>query len=506
VAIVILGDPNAPPVVDDGRATLDDLFRERVGQAPDRIALADPPNRASVTDGAPRRMTYREADRVIGAMAGRLRQLGLPTDAVVGLQLPNTVEGVLAILGVLRAGMIAAPLPHLWRRAEAVAALGRLGAKALITIGRIGATDHGALAAEIAAELFSIRHVCSFGEAVADGVVPFDDLFDAEVPAPPSVERAGNPAAHVAVVTWDVTSRGMVAMARSHNALKAGALAVLAVAEVPQNAAILTACPPTSFAGLALGPLLWLLRGGTLSLHQPFDGETFAAQCRDEQSDTVVVPGTLLPRFAQAGLLGHDELRSVLALWRAPERLATSPFCRRDGVCVADVMTFGKTGLIATRRDAKGAPTPIPVGPAALPQVEPMLTEAGTLALRGAMVPRQPFPPGVASSDAPRPIGKANDGVDTGYSCRAEPDGAITVTGPPAGLVGVGGYPFVLRELQALTADVAPGASFAALPGALAGHRLAGQATDNAAARAAFAARGANALIAGAFREPGRAA
>ena len=37
--------------------------------------------------------------------------MALPTDSIVGIQLPNIVENILAILGVLRAGMIAAPLP-----------------------------------------------------------------------------------------------------------------------------------------------------------------------------------------------------------------------------------------------------------------------------------------------------------------------------------------------------------------------------------------------------------
>ena len=83
----------------------------------------------------------READRVISAIAARLRELGLPTDAVVGIQLPNTVESVLTLLGVLRAGMIAAPLPLLWRRADAAAALGRLGASAIVTTSRIGDFD-----------------------------------------------------------------------------------------------------------------------------------------------------------------------------------------------------------------------------------------------------------------------------------------------------------------------------------------------------------------------------
>src|SRR5215213_5018494 len=130
---MMLGDPKGSPKTEIIPATtLDDMFRRTAARRPDAIALADPPNRESFTDGVPRRLTYAEADRAISAIASRLRQLRLQADSIVGIQLPNTVESVLTILGVLRAGMIAAPLPLLWRRNDAVAAVGRIGAKALV--------------------------------------------------------------------------------------------------------------------------------------------------------------------------------------------------------------------------------------------------------------------------------------------------------------------------------------------------------------------------------------
>ena len=110
---MILGDPaQAPTQAPRGqiRVSIDEMFRRLAERRPDALALADPPNR-KLTDGAPRRLTYAEADRMVAAIAGRLRRMGLPVDAVVGIQLPNIVENFLATLGVLRAGMIVAPLP-----------------------------------------------------------------------------------------------------------------------------------------------------------------------------------------------------------------------------------------------------------------------------------------------------------------------------------------------------------------------------------------------------------
>ena len=141
---MILDDPIGRPTAHGigDRGALDELFRWAAIRRPDAIALIDPPNRESFTDGLPRRLTYAQADRTISAIAGRLHRLGLRQDAIVGLQLANTVESVLVLLAVLRAGLIAMPLPLLWRRADAVAALSRVGANALVVSGRVGKIDH----------------------------------------------------------------------------------------------------------------------------------------------------------------------------------------------------------------------------------------------------------------------------------------------------------------------------------------------------------------------------
>ena len=77
----------------------------------------------------------------------------------------------------------------------------------------------------------------------------------------------------------------------------------------------------------------------------------------------------------------------------------------------------------------------------------------------------------------------------------------MIVSGPPAGLVSVGGYRFAWRDLQDLLAELGDGATLAALPDRLAGHRLAGIAADRERLREALAARGVNPLLLAAFRD-----
>ncbi|MGA9896370.1 MAG: AMP-binding protein [Xanthobacteraceae bacterium] len=224
---MILGDTQPAPH-HGSRISIHELFRHVAARRPDAVALVDAPNREWFTDGPPRRLTFAEADRMVSAIAGRLARMGLPIDTIVGIQLPNIAENILTILGVLRAGMIAAPMPLLWRSADAVAAMARVGAKALITCRRVGNFEHCRLAARVAADVLSIRYVCGFGENRYDGVVPLDDLFTIEkLDLIPLLARDGNAAAHLAVISFEIGEDGPVPVARRHLELLAGGMCVL---------------------------------------------------------------------------------------------------------------------------------------------------------------------------------------------------------------------------------------------------------------------------------------
>ena len=131
--------------------------------------------------------------------------------------------------------------------------------------------------------------------------------------------------------------------------------------------------------------------------------------------------------------------------------------------------------------------------------IEASRTREGTLALRGPMAPRFPFPPGAVP--AMRVAVDANGFVDTFYPCRvAGSSGALTVTGPPAGVVSMGGYRFILAGLQEAVSQLEPGAMLAAFPDGLAGQRVAGIAVHRDAIRDALTELGLNPLVINAFR------
>ncbi len=489
-------------------ATLDDLFRAAAARRPDAIALVDPPNRESFTDGSARRLSYGEADRVIAAIAGRLRQLNLRPGAIVGLQMANAVDSVLAFLAVLRAELIAMPLPLLWRRADTVGAIRRTGASALIVTGRIGATDHFDLAVNAAAEAFTVRHVCGFGARPPDGVIALDDLYAAAQGGPATAiasERAPSlgRGAHLAAVTWDVAVDGPVPMARSDAQLIAGALAVVLETPLPQDAIILSTLPLGSFGGIAMTMLPWLMVGGTLALHHPFDGATFGQQCQDLHCDAVVVPGPLNAQLAAAWYLpAAPNLKAVLATWRAPQQLRWAPDWRESAALI-DVQLFGEIGLLAARRQADGRPAPIsrraPAGTAALAGAEVATTARGTIALRGPMVPARAFPPGAERTSLPHLAVAADGFVDTGYAAEPGPDATLVVSAPPSDMVSFGGYRFAAGELAGIIDGLDRSGKLAVRPDALGGQRLIGTAANLEAIRMALRGIGANPLLVEAF-------
>ncbi len=498
---------NMSLVARTAETTIDSIFRINAARTPDTIALVDPPNRDSITGQAPRHLTYAQADRAIDAMAARLRQIGLPTGTVVGIQMPNIVESILTLLAVTRAGMVPALLPLLWRRADCVAALSRAGARAIVTCGRVGDMDHARLALEIAAELFPIRVVCGFGCGRADGIVPFDDCLRTDIdgdaiPAIPSGDTSS-----AAVITFDMHADGPAPVLRDHGQLLAAGMLVQHRSAIETGAAVLSTIPPTSFAGLTASVLPWLLSSGTLALHHPFEPEILFSQIADLRCTVAVIPEALLSPLSEADeFKAANTLRTIIALWRSPERFAAATKWSSDRPALIDVVAFGETGMLAAMRPANGLTAAWPVGKVDITMngrdvtlARVAQTSSGTFGLGGVLAASHLRNNDLAPSTAQEP---GPDIVDTGYPCRFTLDQrALVVTTSPAGLVNVGGYRFSINDLQAQVRMIENNGVLAAFPHALSGYRLAGHAANFAAMRKTLEEAGSNPLICSAFHD-----
>ena len=486
--------------------TLDGLFRRILVRRPDTLALLDPLNKQRITGQSPKRLTFAQADRAITALSAHFIEAGLPANSVVAVQLPNTVEFMLTVLAAHRAGLIVALLPLLWRQAELTVALNRTGARAIVTTAKIDGVVHADLAMNAAAEAFSIRHVCGFGHELPEGMVSLDLALSGESATTRAVTPDGRRAA---IVSFDVTVDGFRAVPRTHLNLIAGGLALSLESDLPQGSTLMSAFAPSSFAGLTSSLVVWLLSGGTLALHHPFDSDVLEQQIKGHCCDTLIAPAQLALRSAEMDMPTRlPTLRNVIGLWRTPEQVASSPIWTTEQAVLTDVYLFGEAGLFSARRAADGAPAPILPGPHGAPRDVPgssiageiFLTPGGTLALRGPMVAPAAYAP------APPPSGslvaQPRDYVDTDYAARLDRStGAICITAPPSGVMAVGGYRFLSQDLQEWAKRLGQGALLTALPDRISGHRLAGRAQDNARAREALSELGLNPLMVEAFRD-----
>ncbi|MEO8317149.1 MAG: class I adenylate-forming enzyme family protein [Bradyrhizobium sp.] len=497
--------PNASP-------TLDTLFKRVLSRRPDTLALIDPADKRRITGEAPQQLTFAQADRVISSLAAHFIESGLPANSVIAVQLPNTVEFALTVLAAYRAGLVVAVLPLLWRQAELTMALNRTAARAIVTSSKVDGIVYSDLAMNAAAEAFSIRHVCGFGADLPEGMASLDQAIARESATTRAVIQDGRKAA---LITFDVTADGFRPVPRAHLGLIAGGLAISLESDVPQGATILSAFAPMSFAGLASSLVVWLLSGGTLVLHHPFDEDVLEQDINEHSCDTMIAPAQLALRLDELDLAERmPSLRHVIGLWRAPEQVASSAAWSSQQASLTDVYLFGEAGLFGARRNAEdGSPARIKPGPHGAPRELPgssiageiLLTPRGTLGLRGPMVPvaaYAPPPPPRDSMIAAPP----RDFVDTDYAARLDrASGAINIaihiTAPPSGIMAVGGYRFLAHDLQEWARRLGQGALLTALPDRLSGHRLAGRAHDNARARDALSELGLNPLMVEAFRD-----
>lgn len=478
-----------------------------MARQPDGTALLDPLNKQRITGQPPKRLTFAQADRAISALSAHFIEAGLPANSVIAVQLPNTVEFMLTVLAAHRAGLVVALLPLLWRQEELTVALNRTGARAIVATSKIDGVSYADLAMNAAAEAFAIRHVCGFGSDLPEGMASLDLAIESGSTTTRAVVQDGRKAA---IISFDVTVDGFRPVPRTHLNLIAGGLAVFLESGVPQGAIVMSAFAPSSFAGLTSSLMIWLLSGGSLALHHPFDSDLLEQQINDDSCDTLIAPAPMALRLAEFDMPSRlPTLRNVIGLWRAPEQVASSALWTAPQTTLTDVYLFGEAGLFGARRGADGAPAPILPGAHGAPRNVPnssvagetLLTPNGTLGLRGPMVTVAAYAPLLPARDS-LTAQPPRDYVDTDYSARLDnATGAICITAPPSGIMAVGGYRFLSQDLQEWSKRLGQGALLTALPDRLSGYRLAGRARDNARAREALTELGLNPLMVEAFRD-----
>ena len=307
-----------------GTTTVDDVFRAAVIGGRERLAIVDPPDKAGMTGIAPLRLSWLELDEKVDRLCIRFMALGLNKDDIVAVQLPNCVELAVVYLAAARLGLIVSPFPVQYRVHELSDLLAFVGARALVTFCGIKGHDHAAMATELQKQLPLLEHVLAWGAAASPAMEwPAIDRLDGHYPGP--VDRAAvaqrNRAAavdanEVFTITWTSgTEARPKGVPKTHNQWICAGIACAQAGELGDGEVLLNPFPMTHIGSLGGMFFPWLIKGGVLVQHQPFDLETFLRQIAAERVTYTVAPPAVLNLLVQNEALAqrHDlsSLRSV---------------------------------------------------------------------------------------------------------------------------------------------------------------------------------------------------
>ncbi len=288
----------------------DGLLRARVAAHPDRVAVVDPANREALLGTPPQRLTWRELRDLAHHLSVVLRTRGIGPGSVVGTQLPNTVELVVAYLAAAELGAIVSPFPMPYREFELAQLTTEAGVSAFLTVARFGGREYAAEARALGLP------VLAWGADPPDGVASLDTLLGPDDPSR-AVEFAAPPRTplptDVVTLCWtsgtEATPKGVPRCANGWNVIGRGCAAAPGLTA---DDVILSPFPLVNMAGFGGVLVPWLLTGARLVQHHPFDMATYLGQIASERVTYTLAPPALLTGMLRApGLLDAADLSSL---------------------------------------------------------------------------------------------------------------------------------------------------------------------------------------------------
>lgn len=262
---------------------LDDMFRQTVARYADQEALVF----------GKQRLTYRELDRRVDAVAVNLQAAGLQMGERVAIYMANSIELIVAYFGVLRAGLINVPIGILQQKPELEYAINNSTSAALIF------DAESATRVPAATQTPSVRHYYAVGDYPAGttpvpGSVPFASLETAGTTAPvlDIDEEAPSFIMHTSGTTGKPKGAELTHLSLWH-AVKEHELCI----RVDHTSRTVLVIPGTHVSGVAAIIVSTMQVGGCLVIVRGFNTRELLALLRDEKiTDAMFVP-TILTRL-----------------------------------------------------------------------------------------------------------------------------------------------------------------------------------------------------------------
>lgn len=302
--------------------TVDALFRLAVAAQGEREALIDAPNRGALTGTPPKRLTWAEADAATDALVAAFSDRGVRRGDVVVTQLPNVVEGVLALLACARLGAILSPVAMAYRGHELRQILPSVTPRLFLTLGVFHGHDHAAMALALKGEGLFEGDVVSLGSTSPPRGHALDALL-AEGPAV-AVTPDDLDAAEALTICWTSgTEAAPKGVPRHHDHWVINGEALAEAAGLGSGDTLLNPFPLINIAAIGGMVMPWLVCQGRLVQHHPFDLPVFLSQMQDEAVAYTVAPPAVLNMLLQnAALLSATDLSALKCLGSGSAPLA----------------------------------------------------------------------------------------------------------------------------------------------------------------------------------------
>ncbi|WP_037683198.1 class I adenylate-forming enzyme family protein [Streptomyces griseus] len=420
-------------------------------------------HRTAVLD-AKGKLCYTALDRKVRCLAAGLSGLGIHAGDVVGIQLPNGRNAVIADLALAALGAVALPFPVGRGGREAASLLCRAEAVAVIAATEHRGNHHAADLLALTGELPALRTVIAAGPGTApDGAVAFSALLRTDPKSFTAVRPDPDSAARILVSSGSEAEPKMVAY--SHNALAGGRgnfLASLIPDDQPPRCLFLV---PLASAFGSNGTAVTLARhGGTLVLLDHFTPEAALDALSEHEPTHVLGVPTMIRMMLDRIAEGHHPAftpPTAVIVGGSPLDEATAEEARRvfgcpvvnlygsaDGVnChtgLGDEPLRGEgPGILAGHPDPRVADIRIAVPDA------PEFTEAPKGSV-GEIVARGPMTPlcYVAAPDLDARYRTADGWVRTGDLGLIEEDGNLRIVGRLKDVVIRGGANISPAEVE----------------------------------------------------------
>jgi acyl-CoA synthetase (AMP-forming)/AMP-acid ligase II len=351
-----------------GEESTNDLFKKHVAAKPQQLALVDPPNTMAIYGREPKRLSWAEAEGMVARYTAMFVKHGLKKDDALIVQMPNCVELSIVYLACARLGVIASPVPALYRDNELINIAEQLAAKAIITASRIGKYDHESLALRLQQKNPSIVKVFCIGDIdssveIVDVEKALDSLNQEDLAAASAaINESAVLADEVFTVCWTSgTESSPKGVPRNHNEWLAISRIVVVANEVGDGAHILNPFPMVNMAGFAASFYPWLLSGGVLVQHHPFDLNLFIQQIRDENITSTSAPPAVLNLLLQNEEMLHGidfKLLKTIGSGSAPlSEWMVKGYQDKFNVCITNL--FGSNEGTALVSSLQTIPDPV---------------------------------------------------------------------------------------------------------------------------------------------------